>query len=247
MSTKIKEQLVQEESPPQPQRPLKKLSDPSEPSLHSLNRRLSHRMSKKIEVGDIRGAIRLASANDILADFDEETFSALQAQHPLPPQDSVIPPLPSSDDVSVQIPKKAVRAAIDSFPNGSAGGPDKLQPQHLKDMLSSSFKSSDSPMLAALVGFCFLVMQGDTPEKVRPFFFSASLVAFRKKQGGVRPTAVECTLRRLVAKVAGRMVSSEMAELLSPRQLGYGVQGVQRLQFMQPEVFSHTCHQTKPW
>ena len=60
-------------------------------------------MSRKIEAGDIRGAIRLASANDILADFDDETFSALQAKHPSPPLDSSIPLPLSSADFSVPI------------------------------------------------------------------------------------------------------------------------------------------------
>ena len=39
----------------------------------------------------------------------------------------------------------------------------------------------------------------------------------------MRPIAVGCTLRRLVAKYAGSLVREEMGELLSPRQLGYGV------------------------
>eukprot|EP00731_Ephydatia_muelleri_P031243 Em0022g757a len=44
-----------------------------------------------------------------------------------------------------------------------------------------------------------------------------------KKGGGIRPIAVGCTLRRLAAKVASGKVMVEMATLLSPRQLGYGV------------------------
>ena len=44
-----------------------------------------------------------------------------------------------------------------------------------------------------------------------------------EKSGGVRPIAVGCTLRRLVAKVAGFMVVEDMVALLAPRQLGYGV------------------------
>jgi len=63
------------------------------------------------------------------------------------------------------------------------------------------------------------------PDAVRPFFFGASLVALEKKLRGVRPITVGCTLRRLVAKIAGRMVVDDMADLLSPRQLGYGVRG----------------------
>ena len=48
-------------------------------------------------------------------------------------------------------------------------------------------------------------------------------MALEKKSGGVRPIAVGCTLRRLVAKVASQMILEEMAELISPRQHGYGV------------------------
>ena len=44
-----------------------------------------------------------------------------------------------------------------------------------------------------------------------------------KKGGGIRPIAIGCTLRRLAAKVAGNKVLNEMAALLSPCQLGYGV------------------------
>ena len=50
-------------------------------------------------------------------------------------------------------------------------------------------------------------------------------MALRKKCGGVRPIAVGCSLRRLVAKVACKKVAVEMAELLAPRQLGFGVCG----------------------
>ena len=70
-----------------------------------------------------------------------------------------------------------------------------------------------------------MVLRGDVPDEVRPLFFGASLVALRKKTGGVRSIAVGCTLRRLVAKVASRMVRDEMEPLLSPKQLGYGVKG----------------------
>ncbi len=68
-----------------------------------------------------------------------------------------------------------------------------------------------------------MVLRGDVPQMVRPFFFAASLVALKKKSGGVRLIAVGCTLRRLVAKIASRKVSDDMAELLPPSQLGFGV------------------------
>ena len=42
---------------------------------------------------------------------------------------------------------------------------------------------------------------------------------------GVRPVAVGCTLRRLIAKIAGNKVREDMVALSAPRQLGYGVRG----------------------
>ena len=41
----------------------------------------------------------------------------------------------------------------------------------------------------------------------------------------MRPIAVGCTLRKLVAKIAGHVVMADMATLINPRQLGYGVKG----------------------
>ncbi len=82
---------------------------------------------------------------------------------------------------------------------------------------------ANTPLL--LLAFATLVLDGRTPEEVRPFFFGASLVALQKKCGGIRPIAVGCTLRRLVAKVAGFSVADDKAALLAPHLLGYGVRG----------------------
>ena len=160
----------------------------------------------------------------MLADCDEETYSALQAKHPAPHPNTYIPPPPPTPDFP-ELPAGVLMAAIRSFPNGSAGGPDKLKPQHLKDLVQDVKPGEVSPFLCALTSFCTLVLRGDVPDEVRPLFFGASLVALRKKTAGVRPIAVGCTLRRLVAKVASRMVRDEMEPLLSPKQLGYGVKG----------------------
>lgn len=46
-----------------------------------------------------------------------------------------------------------------------------------------------------------------------------------KKCGGVHPITVGCTLRHLVAKLACIKVVTEMAQLLAPYQLSYGVLG----------------------
>ena len=69
------------------------------------------------------------------------------------------------------------------------------------------------------------MLHGNVSDEARSFFFGATLVALLKPSGGVRPIVVGYTLRCLIAKVASRMVKCEMAQLLSPRQLGYGVCG----------------------
>ena len=57
------------------------------------------------------------------------------------------------------------------------------------------------------------------------FYFGANLTVLQKKDGGVRPVAVRCTLRHLVAKVVGCMVMDAVGEILTPRQLCVGVSG----------------------
>ena len=43
-----------------------------------------------------------------------------------------------------------------------------------------------------------------------------------KKDGGMRPIAVGCTLHHLVAKATSALVREAMVELLAPHQLGFG-------------------------
>jgi hypothetical protein len=70
-----------------------------------------------------------------------------------------------------------------------------------------------------------LVLSGGVPEQVRPFFFGATLYAFAKKDGGVRPIAVGLSLRRLASKIANSKALDLCSSLLAPRQLGVGIKG----------------------
>ena len=80
----------------------------------------------------------------------------------------------------------------------------------------------DSAFLQTLASFSGLI--GDGRRQFVPSFL-VPLWWHWRSLGGVRPIAVGCTLRQLLAKIAGQLVVDEMAELLSPRQLGYGVRG----------------------
>ena len=93
-------------------------------------------------------------------------------------------------------------------------------------MLSTeSQEPGHSRFLSSLAAFSSLVLEGRTPDSVKPFFFGARLIALQKKGGGIRPIAVGCSLHRLVAKIACSQVANDMADLLSPRQIGFGVKG----------------------
>ena len=53
----------------------------------------------------------------------------------------------------LEVSPSTILAAIKSFPNGSAGSPDKLTPQHLKDLVQGLDTSDESPFLSALSDF----------------------------------------------------------------------------------------------
>ena len=177
-------------------------------------------VSEKLEEGDFKGAVRLTCSEDTIASDSEATIAALRSKHPDPHPESIFPEAPNGSAMTVS--EGDVMEAIRSFPKGSAGGPDGLRPQHLQDMVGASAGAGGAMLLQSLTAFTNLVLAGDIPVETRPFFFGASLTALNKKDGGVRPIAVGCTLRRLVAKVASRSVMERMGQYLAPLQLGYG-------------------------
>ena len=183
---------------------------------------LAIRVTTKLEEGDFKGAIRLACSEESIADQNEETLAALRSKHPQAHPSTHIPTLSEGLPSPPWVSEDDVIRAICSFPSGSAGGPDGLRPQHLKDLTGSSAEKGGRDLRQALTSFVNLVLQGRTPSSVRPFFFGATLVALRKKEGGIRPIAVGNTLRRLVAKCAGHCVTGTMQTHLAPKQLGYG-------------------------
>ena len=83
-------------------------------------------------------------------------------------------------------------------------------------------RNEDSQFVSSLTKFVNLVISGEIAATARPFFFGATLIGLNKKDGGVRPIAIGCTLRRLAAKCVSLMVRENMGELLFPLQLGYG-------------------------
>ena len=152
---------------------------------------LASRVSSKLEQGDFKGAVRLACSDATIADNSSATFEELQQKHPHPHPASSIIPLPETTGLPpITVSEEEIIHAIRSFPNDSAGGPDGLRPQHLKDMTDPITNGGAQALISALSRFVTVVLQGKVPMTIRPFFFGASLTALTKKEGEIRPIAV---------------------------------------------------------
>ena len=148
-------------------------------------RSLSKRVSAKLEEGDYRGAVRAACSNDTIAVLSPDTISALQQKHPhAHPDSTILSQLSIGEDATLQCSEKEVARAIQSFPNGSASGPDGLRPQHLKDLIGAAAGNGGRDLLRALTAFVNFILQGHTQLSIRPSFFGTKLMPFRKKRGG---------------------------------------------------------------
>lgn len=167
---------------------------------------LARQVSLKLEEGegDFKGAVQLACSEDTIADRSDSILEALRSKHP-PPHPDISFPHQLEEFSDIEVSTEEVIFAIKSFPAGSAGAPDGLRPQHLKDMIHPA-TANGSTLVSNLSRFTSLVLQGRVLSLFRPFFFGAWLTALTKKEGGVKPIAVGCTLRHLIAKVVGQKV-----------------------------------------
>jgi hypothetical protein len=89
----------------------------------------------------------------------------------------------------------AIRAAIQSFPNEFAAGPDGLRQQHVKDLLLDC--TDVNPFLDATTDLINLFLAGNSPTSVRGAIFGTNLLAIAKKSGGIRPITIGYVWRRL--------------------------------------------------
>ena len=180
------------------------------------------RVAAKLEEGDFRGAVRIASSDESFAPVNATTLGLLKEKHPhRHPFSSNPPPLGHHNSFSEVSPSQ-FRIAIQSFPSGSAGGPDGLRSQHLRNLDFSCSGLGSSLILDSITRFVNFPLSGEILKDARPYPFGASRVACAQQScGGIRPIAVGCTLRRLAAKCASLTVRDEMGPVLSPLQLGY--------------------------
>jgi len=189
--------------------------------------KLAVTVSSKLEDGDVRGVIRLAASDDTLAPFTDATIEELKLKHPPRAANTQLFSAANAITQSTQpnslMSESAILAAVRSFQLGSAGGLDCLRPHHWKDLINTGTGDVGRRLLSRLTEFVNICLAGRVPDTVKPVFCGASLCALNKKGGGIRPIAVGCTWRRLVAKVACRAVMSKVAGMVSPTQIGFGI------------------------
>ena len=129
------------------------------------------------------------------------------------------PPTPPSPIIS----ETCVLKALKSFPSGSAPGPSNLWANHLKEAIQCPSLDWSAHATCALTGVIQLLCAGHCPPDIMPHLCSATLLASKKKGGGLRPIAVGEVLLCLTSKCLSHLARSEAIETLTPLQLGVGV------------------------
>ena len=111
---------------------------------------------------------------------DKSSLIHLNKKPPPAHLGSTFPAAPLLQDTIVVSPTK-VKKAVTSFPAGSAGGPNGLLPQHLKDLVSPTLGEVGASFDETLASFVSQLISGNVPH---PFFFGARLLGLNKLDGG---------------------------------------------------------------
>ncbi|OQV22928.1 hypothetical protein BV898_03354 [Hypsibius exemplaris] len=198
----------------------------SRKSSKTSDSKLRSAVKRKMQDGNVSGAVRLLSSEEAVAPFSAEVLAALRLKHPAAHDDADYPPAPTSVDPTPEpITPSEVLQAINSFPNGSSAGLDGLSPQHLKDLVGASAGEIAVRLCERLAALLNVMTSGSIPLDVCPLLYGACLTALLKKDGGIRPIAVGTTIRRMLGRILSRRAMMAMGALMRPVQLGYGTRG----------------------
>ena len=215
------------------------------PPTHAENadRSLRRRVAGKFADNDVRGAVRLLASTEGFAGRGDDVVDALREKHPSSPDDLNLPAPPENSQMTPKVAtKKEITSAVNSFPSGSAAGPDGIRPMHLKNLLGRDTGAAGEALKETLTSFINLILRGEVPEFARACFFGASLCALSKKDGGIRPIAVGNTWRRLVTKIGLRPLSNDLGLYLRPTQLGFGTRGGCEAAVHAARTYVNNCH-----
>jgi hypothetical protein len=122
------------------------------------------------------------------------------------------------------------------FPTCSAGGPDGLRPQHLKDLVTHSLSEGSDSFLVSLTEFINRIIQGKVPQRARPFFFGAGL-SKKDRARGLGQLLLAVFYAGWLQSACASLFLRKWAPYCSPTNLVLGLLWVPKLQFM---LLGHT-------
>ena len=190
----------------------------STPNVSSLRIANARRCRTAVGEGQIRKGVNCLLSRGLGAQ-SPEILLEMQQKHP-----RGCLPLPNADPPpSAEITATHLEKALQSFPASSAPGPSGLRPTHLKEAVFEKGHTNGNSAATSLLDFCWLMVAGQLPSAMAPFFCGATLLAAIKKDGSHRPIAVGEVLRRLVCKCLSFAVRRSASSTLSPLQVGVGV------------------------
>ena len=194
---------------------------PKSPTPESQRHSNVRRAKLATEEGQYRKALQ-ALLSEGIATPSSSIVEEMLAKHPQAPVPSIPhdPPPPPPN-----ISHDTVIRAIRSFPAGSAPGPSQLRAAHLKEAILCPSPVRAAQSIGALTSLVQKLSSGQVPAEVTPHLCGATLLACKKKGGGLRPIAVGEVLRRLVSKCLSFVLRQKAVSVLSPLQLGVGVKG----------------------
>ena len=103
----------------------------------------------------------IASSTELVWPVDERSLNLLKEKHLPMHLDSSFPAAPTVSADPLGVSSSEVIKVVYSFPAGSAGGPDGLCPQHLKDLVIYARSEGSDDLIASLTNFVNYVIAGN--------------------------------------------------------------------------------------
>ncbi|ESN90537.1 hypothetical protein HELRODRAFT_166211 [Helobdella robusta] len=155
--------------------------------------------------------MQLLSSTDTVAPDTEETRRALKSKHHTTPNNKQ--QSPSKESSSLCVTSQQVLVCLKTFPKGTSGGSDGLTPEHLKDLTSSKTDSID--LINSITAFINMILNGDCPPDVAPYFFGGRLGTLPICVGGLGlGSAAELAPSAFLASAAATVA---LQDLMLPR------------------------------
>jgi hypothetical protein len=158
-----------------------------------------------------------------------ETEMALRGLHPPGAAIDVPEGLPAPLKVTIE----TLRRNVKSFARRTSPGNSGLRPEHLVELTTGGLfenrAAGEQPPRGcdhSLLAFVNVLLSGSLPKELAPYLAGATLIALRKKDGGVtpRPIAIGEVVRRLAAKCAMEAAKPGALEYFDSLQVGIGTQ-----------------------